>query len=77
MFINRKTNNHSPHRGRRYQMKKYDGFDALKTELIRRGYESANADQQAAAYLRCCPDDVRLTEREVLASADQIEQWIE
>jgi hypothetical protein len=48
-------------------------FDGLKQELIRHGYESADADAQAAAYTRMLADNATLTDAEIAEAADQID----
>jgi uncharacterized protein YoaH (UPF0181 family) len=54
-----------------------NAFDGLKRELISRGWESGEADQAAASYLRQLPDNTKLTAREITADADQIERQVE
>jgi len=50
-----------------------NAFNQIKNELILRGYDSADADAQSAAYTRMMYDDAVLTEHEIEMSCDQIE----
>ena len=50
-----------------------NAFESIKNELIRRGYESAEADAQSAAYTRMMSDSAVLTEDETTIACDQID----
>jgi hypothetical protein len=50
-----------------------NAFIQIKNELIRRGYDSAIADAQAAAYTSMMNDDAVLTKKETKIACDQIE----
>ena len=52
--------------------KQLDAFDGLKSELILRGMDSAEADAVAAGWTRMLPDNATLTETEINENADEI-----
>ena len=48
-------------------------FEQIKSELVRRGMESAEADAQSAAYTRMMNDNASLDDDEIDDAVEQIE----